>query len=141
MVDGQLTDADLLELTRLVTELVWRIDHRQSDTAADLFVDDGQMILGPVALRGRDQIAAWGRQRVGVEYTTRHVCTNMRFEAAGDDAAAGTTVVTVYRHAGEGPGDSRALTVGEYTDQFVRTLAGWRFRSRRIEQLFTAPSS
>jgi hypothetical protein len=141
MVDGQLTDADQLELTRLVTELVWRIDHGRADTAADLFTGDGEMVLGPAAMHGRDEIEAWGRQRAVVHYTTRHVCTNLRFEASGDDAATGTTVVTVYRHTGDGPRDTWALTVGEYTDQFVRTPAGWRFRSRRIEQLFTAPSS
>lgn len=141
MVDGQLADADLLELTRLVTELAWRIDHRRSDAAADLFVDDGEMVLGPAAMHGRGEIEAWGRDRVGVDYTTRHVCTNMRFVASGDDAATGTIVVTVYRHTGASPGDTRALTVGEYTDQFVRTPAGWRFRSRRIVQLFSAPPS
>jgi SnoaL-like domain len=141
MVYGQLTDADLLELARLVTELAWRIDHRRSDTAADLFTGDGEMVLGPAAMHGRHEIEAWGRQRAAVDYTTRHVCTNLRFEACGDDAATGTTVVTVYRHTGDGPGDTRALTVGEYTDQFVRTSAGWLFRSRRIEQLFTAASS
>jgi SnoaL-like domain len=139
-VDHQLTDADLLELTRLVTELAWRIDHRLSDTAADLFVADGEMILGSAAMHGRGEIEAWGRQRADSDYTTRHVCTNMRFEASGD-AAAGTTVVTVYRHTGEGEGDTRALTVGEFADKFVRTPDGWRFRSRRIERLFSPPSS
>jgi SnoaL-like domain len=139
-VDDKLTDADWVELTRLVTELAWRIDHRRSDTAAELFTDDGEMVLGPAAMHGRGEIEAWGRQRTGVDYTTRHVCTNIRFEASGDDAASGTTVVTVYRHSGEGRGDTRALTVGEYADTFVRTPAGWRFRSRHIEQLFSAPA-
>jgi hypothetical protein len=65
----------------------------------------------------------------------------MRFEASGDGAATGTTVVTVYPHNGDGPGDTTAYAVGEYQDQFVRTPAGWRFRSGRMEQLFTTSPS
>jgi hypothetical protein len=138
MMDGQLSDADLNELNRLVTELAWRVDHQRADAVADLFVDDGEMVLGSAILRDREEIGAWGRQRVSADYATRHVCTNMRFEASGDGAAAGTTVVTVYLHNGDGSGGTRAYTVGEYQDQFVHTPVGWRFRSRRMEQLFTA---
>jgi hypothetical protein len=139
-MDDQLSDADLMELNRLVTELAWRVDHQRADAVADLFVDDGEMVLGSTVLPGREEIGAWGRRRISAGYATRHVCTNMRFEATGTGAATGTTVVTVYLHNGDGPGDTTAYTVGEYQDQFVRTSAGWRFRSRRMEQLFTAPA-
>lgn len=125
-MDDQLSDADLMELNRLVSELAWRVDHRRADAVADLFVDDGEMVLGSAAMRDREEIGAWGRQRASAGYATRHVCTNMRFEASGDGAATGTTV-TLYLHNGDGPGDTTAYAVGEYQDQFVRTPAGWRF--------------
>jgi hypothetical protein len=52
-MDDQLSDADLMDLNRLVTELAWRVDHRRADAVADLFVDDGEMVLGSAAMRGR----------------------------------------------------------------------------------------
>jgi hypothetical protein len=111
-MDDQLSDADLMELNRLVTELAWRVDHRRADAVADLFVDDGEMALGSAAMRDREEIGAWGTQRASAGYATRHVCTNMRFEASGDGAATGTTVVTLYLHNGDGPGDTTAHAVG-----------------------------
>jgi hypothetical protein len=34
-------DIDHMQLTRLVTEVAWRIDHGKADTVHELFVDDG----------------------------------------------------------------------------------------------------
>jgi hypothetical protein len=104
MGDQLVTAADHLQLARLVTEISWRIDHGKADTVHELFVDEGTMTLGPTTLSGREQIREWGRQRAGATYRTRHVCTNMRFVADGDDAAEGTTVITQYRGEDDGAG-------------------------------------
>lgn len=138
MGETWLADADHAALARLVTEIVWRIDHGQADTVHELFVEDGEMVLGPASLTGREQIATWGRERAGSPFTSRHVCTNMRFVPDGTDGALGSTVVTVYRYSGAGLGDTTAHGVGEYTDRFVRTADGWRFVSRRIDLHFAS---
>jgi hypothetical protein len=39
-------------------------------------------------------------------------------------------------HDGEGRGPAVPAVVGEDTDEFVRTDAGWQFASRTFETLF-----
>jgi hypothetical protein len=133
-----LSNDDHASLTRLVLELVWRIDHGQADTAHELFTEDGEMVLGPNEMRGRADIVAWGAERSRADRVTRHVCTNSRFVAIGADRAAGNTVVAVYLHDGPGQGVAQPMTVGEYRDEFIRQGGGWRFTSRHIDRLFQA---
>ena len=60
----------------------------------------------------------------------------MRFVYDGDDAAIGTTVLTVFMAAGGQPATTLPFDVGEDHDRFVRTEQGWRFASRRWVELF-----
>lgn len=60
----------------------------------------------------------------------------MRFTDGGGGRAAGSTLLTVFMHDGGGPGPAVPAVVGEDTDEFVRTDAGWRFVSRKFETLF-----
>jgi hypothetical protein len=60
----------------------------------------------------------------------------MRFVYDGDNAAFGTTVLTVFMVAGEQPATTVPFNVGEDHDRFVRTGQGWKFASRRWVELF-----
>jgi SnoaL-like domain len=60
----------------------------------------------------------------------------MRFVDRGDGRATGSTMLTVFMHDGEGRGPAVPAVVGEDTDEFVRTDAGWRFASRTFETVF-----
>lgn len=60
----------------------------------------------------------------------------MRFVTRGDGRVTGTTLLTVFMHDGHGRGPAAPSVVGEDTDEFVRTDAGWRFASRTFETLF-----
>jgi hypothetical protein len=133
------SDADHVQLSRLVTEHAWRADNGRADTVHELYVDDGELILGPTPLRGRQAIYEWGRQLVEAPpwRSIRHVCGNMRFIADGADAAEGTTVLTVFMVAGPGAATTLPWMVGEDHDRFVRTEHGWRLVSRRWVELFT----
>jgi hypothetical protein len=134
-------ETDHVQLAQLVTEIAWRIDHDKADTVHELFVDEGEMSLGQTILRGRDEIREWGRKRADATDCTRHVSTNMRFIADGDDRAEGTTVITQYIDQGAGPGTTVPGAVGEDHDRFVRTDQGWRFVSRSFELLFVRQNS
>lgn len=136
----ELSNDDHVSLSRLVTELVWRIDHGGAGTAWELFTQDGEMALGPQVMVGHDALRAWAAARGGIDRQTKHVCTNMRFTPAGPDRAEGTTILTVYLHDGPGSGLSVAHTVGEYHDTFVREGGTWRFRSRNTVPQFSAPA-
>jgi len=60
----------------------------------------------------------------------------MRFVIDGPDAAQGTTILTVFRVAGEEPATTQPFSVGEDHDRFVRSEKGWRIVSRRWVELF-----
>jgi hypothetical protein len=42
----------------------------------------------------------------------------------------------LFMHDGDGPGPAVPAVVGEDTDEFIRSDAGWRFVSRTFETLF-----
>src|SRR6185295_7404114 len=58
----RVSDADHVQLERLVTEAAWRGDEGHSDTLYELFVEDGTLLLGNSELKGHDAIRNWGRQ-------------------------------------------------------------------------------
>jgi hypothetical protein len=62
--DALVSDADYVQLCRLVTEHAWRTDNGRSDTLHELWAEDGELDLGSTILRGREAIAEWGRQLV-----------------------------------------------------------------------------
>ena len=90
-------------------------------------------------MRGRQAILEWGRQIVDNTpwQTIRHVCGNMRFVYDGDNAAIGTSVLTVFMVAGEQASTTVLFSLGEDHDRFVRAEQGWRIVSRRWVELFT----
>ena len=132
------SDADHVQLSRLVTEHAWRVDNGRADTIHELYIDDCELIVGPTPLRGGEAILEWGRQLVENPpwRSIRHVCGNMRFVSDGPDAAEGTTILTVFMVAGAERATTQPFSVGEDHDRFVRTEAGWRFVSRRWVELF-----
>jgi hypothetical protein len=136
------SDADHLQLSRLVVEAAWRVDLGTADTLYELFVQDGTLTLGETVLKGWEQIREWGRSAVEAHTFDgiRHVCGNMRFLATGDDTAEGITVLSVYFDDEHKPGTSVPWTVGEDHDQFVRTDHGWRLSARRWVSLFERPA-
>jgi hypothetical protein len=136
MAEQLVSDADHLALSRLVEEISWRIDHGRADTVWELFVPDGVLTAGAAPLVGQGAIREWGVARAASAVRTRHIVSGMRFTDGGDDRAAGSTLLTVFIHDGEGRGPAVPSVVGEDTDEFVRTVDGWRFVSRTFEVLF-----
>jgi hypothetical protein len=128
--------ADYVELSRLVNEIAWRIDHGRADTVWQLFTPAGTLDSSGDPLVGQDEIRRWGEERSQSSAKTRHICSGMRFEYNGPDKAVGSTLLTVF--IGEEPKVSAAIpsVVGEDHDEFVRTADGWLFASRRFEVLF-----
>jgi SnoaL-like domain len=95
-VEQLVSETDHVQLSCLVTEQAWRADNAWAETIHELYVDDGELIVGPTPLRGREAILEWGRQLVENPpwRVIRHVCGNMRFVSDGPDAAEGTTILT-----------------------------------------------
>ena len=133
-------ETDYVQLSRLVIEHAWRVDNGRADTVHELYTDDGELILPPGPVRGRDALRAWGRQIVDRTpwETIRHFSGNMRFayDGDGDNTAVGTTVLTVFMVAGGQASTTVPYDVGEDHDRFVRTEQGWRIASRSWVELF-----
>lgn len=136
--DERVSDADYLQLSRLVTEHVWRVDNGHADTVYELYTEDAELsLVGPAPLKGRDAIREWGRQIASNPpwNTIRHVVSDMHFVSDGPDAARGTHVVIAFMDA-DGTRSSVPWNVGEDHDRFVRTDEGWRIASRSFGALF-----
>jgi SnoaL-like domain len=136
MSEKLVSDADHVALSRLVVEIAWRIDHGRADTVWELFVPDGFLTAGGAPLVGHEAIRDWGRSRAAAGIRSRHICSGMRFIDRGEGRASGSTLLTVFMHNGDGRGPAAPSVVGEDSDEFVRTDAGWRFVSREFEILF-----
>jgi hypothetical protein len=140
MVEALVGESEHSGLVRLVTEFGWRVDNGSADTIHELFVDNGELTLGSTVMRGREEIAAWGRARVNAGGRSRHVCTNMRFVTTDGDQVDGSTLLTVYLADDTTPDPTVPAAVCEYQDRFIRTSEGWRFVSRRSVVNFSRPS-
>jgi len=136
LLEQLVSDADHLSLSRLVVEFTWRVDHGQADRVWELFVPDGVLDTSGTPLAGHDAIRNWGRARAASTVQTRHICSGIRFTDCGDGRATGSTLLTVFMHDGQGRGPAVPAVVGEDTDDFICTDAGWRFVSRTFQTLF-----
>src|SRR6266581_1388337 len=58
------SETDHVQLSRLVTEHAWRADNGRADTIHELYVNDGELIVGPTPFHGRGAILESGRQLV-----------------------------------------------------------------------------
>ena len=131
------SDALLIERAceRVVIDSARCNDERRWAQLANLYTPTGVVVRpNGQRLEGREAIeaayAAGSPDRV-----TRHLCTNLRVEVDGPDAAHATTTVLIV--AGTRSGDSdTTYRVGEFADRFERTAEGWKIAERRAS-LFT----
>ena len=132
------SDADYLQLSRLLVEMVWRLDNGCAETVHELFIDDGRLNVGEKPLTGKAALRAWGAEFDKDPPAIHHVLSNARFIATGNDRAIGTSTLTAYMATQDHKGLATVpLAVGVDHDEFVRTADGWRFSCRRWQPLFT----
>ncbi|MEO8307040.1 MAG: nuclear transport factor 2 family protein [Pseudomonadota bacterium] len=127
------------ECRNLIIDFAHFIDSGQTPRLAELVTADatfarptnpGVVISGAGAIL--EAFAARPRNLV-----TQHFNLNIRIRQTGPDTAEGLSIVVLY--LGEAteelvPGKGRkgnGPIMGTWTDTFVRTAAGWRFKDRR----------
>ncbi len=123
------TGADYAEIQQLVARYPYAVDtHADNGYAyADLFAPDGA--FGQT--KGREQLAALARKtqagRAGPNYA-RHFLTNVIIQPSSEGATGTQYLIAI--DVGEGGNASSIVHGGRYDDVYVKTPAGWRFRSR-----------
>ena len=136
-METPVTSNDYIELSRLVTEIAWRIDHERADTVWELFIPSGTLNSNGNPLIGHEAIRSWGEDRIKSTTLTRHICSGMRFVKKSETEVSGTTLLTVFSTEKDTQGQPIPKVVGEDYDEFVRTPEGWKFSSRTFKTLFS----
>jgi hypothetical protein len=128
---GSLTAADYVEIQQLVARYGYAVDtHADNGYAyADLFTADG--VFGKT--QGREALAELARttqkERGGPAYT-RHFLTNVIIYPIPEGARGSQYLMAL--DVSEGGKPSSIVHGGRYDDVYVKTPAGWRFKSRQF---------
>ncbi len=123
---GSLTAADHIEIRQLYARYARALDLGDPEAWADTFTPDGMFRDAA----GRGELVAYaensygGRQGTGRHWNSQLVVTPT---AEGADGSAYLLLLDV---GAQPPGINIA---GLYSDKLVKTPAGWRFKSRRVD--------
>ncbi len=125
---------DVRAIERLTHDYALLNDTFQVDALVELFTEDAWFDMEPVGLRRYDGRAAirdfFERERRAMAHLM-HVTSNHRIDLDGD-AASGTAYFLAVGITRSGVENTAH---GYYRDAYVRTPAGWRFRSRQSNPL------
>jgi SnoaL-like domain len=135
------------QLFQLCNEFWSRVDRMTPGSAADMFLPDGRLTLGPVLTEGREAIRAFLLERDARELSagrsTCHVTSNYRLLSCEGGRAVVSSMVAVYAAIGELPQPSALpSTMGGCEDELVQGQDGrWLFASRRTVRIFFVGSA
>ena len=138
-----LTAQDLAEIQQLSARYAFAIDTCTNSgyDYADLYTDDGQFsvseewgVVGGVLARGREAlaVAAGGGERTAADpktqmgYGIHHIAVNHVILPSAQGAIGKSYLLAI----GVGGKPTTIELQGGYEDVYVRTPAGWRFKSR-----------
>lgn len=129
------------EAERLIHALLkdWTrcVDHGPAEALAPLFTEDGVFEMPEVRATGRAEIERGAMGRVAKRRISRHVMTNVEVFVEGPETGSGRGIVTVYRHDGDGMGDTTPSSIFDFEDRYRRGADGrWRFVERKMIRVF-----
>ena len=129
---------DLQEIHQLFVDYGSHLDRGDVEAYAELFADDGELLLGPVArAKGRDEIkATMAKVLAGSPGNSFHVISSPRVVLDGDRATSEVMWTVV---SGGDDGQPSVSAIGRHVDELVRERGRWRFAKRR--GLVDIPSS
>jgi hypothetical protein len=127
-----LTALDYLEIQRLVASYGHALDNglAQIDNGpayAGLFTPDGVAFR---RLKGFEPLAAIARAQPNGPRYARHILTNVTIAPSPEGATGEQYLVVIDPPEGGKPG--RLFLGGHYEDIYVKTPAGWRYKSRTL---------
>ncbi len=138
-----------VDLQSLLAEY-WASVDRIGDTqqsSASFYVEAGEMVLGSLHVKGRDNIAAFFASRNAKEIanrrSTRHFTANFRLRALRDERVTVHALVVAYAGCGDWPLSSQPPSaVGDFSFSCVHDPAhGWRFEKVTATSVFVSPGA
>lgn len=120
---------DLEQIRQLFVDYGHYLDQRDFESYAELFCEDGELLLGPI---GRVQGRAAIRQHMhdvlaGAGGGSYHLVTNPRVSIDGDEARA----EVMWSVVSPGPDGRPVMSMlGRHRDVLVREAGRWLFRRR-----------
>jgi 4-hydroxy-2-oxoheptanedioate aldolase len=132
-----------VELTQLVTEVWFEIDHTDGSTVADHFTTDASLTITGAALRGKAEIDKFYASRhARGPRVSRHCITNLHLIDADERSARAISALVLYAEDGEAPRrQMHPALVADVHDEFVRLDGRWLIRDRRIVAQFLPEKS
>ena len=121
---------DLSAIPQLFIDYGEHLDAGDFDAYAELFAEDGEVLLGPMGrARGRAEIKALMARALGAQVgSTFHIVSSPRIVLDGD-AATSTVMWSVITNADDGL--ARLSMCGHHHDRLVRRDGRWYFARRR----------
>jgi uncharacterized protein (TIGR02246 family) len=121
---------DLLEIHQLFVDYGLALDAGDFDAYAELFADDGEVLLGPMGrARGRDEIKALMTKTLsGGIGSSFHIISSPQVQLEGDTATSQVMWSVVNRDDADG---AALAMIGRHRDDLVRESGRWKFARRR----------
>lgn len=133
------------ECEKLSVAYAKTVDFKEYEAFVELFDDNAYLHAG-VALEGKEGIRR-GMAKRSDQLRSRHILTNIYIDVIDENHATGISYLTLYRHMGSESLQSGTIAmkgpaaVGHYSDEYIRTMAGWRFARRELEFAFQDPAA
>ena len=130
--------ADIAEITQAIYRYAWAIDSREFALLDSIFTPDATLHYNFFGLKPRSfaDTKPWLEASLRIHRVTQHNMTTPRVELSGDSAASTTYGVLVHAQEKLDGAMSVVTQHGVYVDAWLRTAAGWRSQSRRLDNLF-----
>lgn len=131
-----LADSVSTDCADLVIDYAHYRDNFNANAFAELFTEDGVLIIGENRWEGRDAIRA-RIEALDNGTTIRHHMSSIRISPVDADHATGVSYVVIY----SAPAGSNEITgpslIGDYIDSYVRTEDGWKIAHRELKTTFS----
>lgn len=135
------TDSDVELLRKLMHQYSQCLDNGRLEDLVALFADDGVWdgsAWGLAEVKGTEELRDFFEATISTHAGsgTVHLVLNHIIDTAGDTA----TGTAYFQAFGLNPDGTRKDSLGVYTDQFVRTGAGWKFARRSVRAVLAPPA-